>query len=170
MRTFWNKLSDERGIALPVALAVLFAVAGLATVAARAAIVTQHQSLRDRNVKSAIQAAQSGLQAAIYETNKLQPPGTQCVVRDPSTAALSKAAVQTDGWCAPQTETMGDNATYSVQVSQATPVSVNGQSLVERKVVSTGTVNGVKRRATVSIDASTGTPIFPFSYAMVARD
>ena len=92
------------------------------------------------------------------------------MVRDPSTAALSKAAVQTDGWCAPQTETMGDNATYSVQVSQATPVSVNGQSLVERKVVSTGTVNGVKRRATVSIDASTGTPIFPFSYAMVARD
>ena len=30
---------DERGIALPVALAVLFAVAGLATVAARSAIV-----------------------------------------------------------------------------------------------------------------------------------
>jgi hypothetical protein len=65
---------------------------------------------------------------------------------------------------------MGDNASYTVQVSQATPLSVNGQSLVERQVVSTGIVNGVKRRATVSIDASTGTPIFPFAYAMVARD
>ena len=79
MRKIRIKLSDERGIALPVALAVLFAVAGLATVAARAAIVAGHQSARDRDAKSAIQAAQSGLQAAVYQTNMLQPTSTQCV-------------------------------------------------------------------------------------------
>jgi Tfp pilus assembly protein PilX len=164
------RLSDERGIALPMALAVLFIVAGLATVAARAAIVAQHQSARDRDAKSAIQAAQSGLQTAIYQTNLLQPTSTQCVIKDSSSGALSNAAVQSDGWCAPQSETMGDNAVYTVQVSQATPLSVNGQSLVERQLVSTGTVGNVKRRATITLDASTGTPIFPVNYAMVARD
>ena len=161
---------DQRGIALPVALAVLFVVAGLAMVAARAAIVATHQSQRDRNAKAASQAAQSGLETAIYETNMMQPPSTQCVVKDASTGALSKAAVLSDGYCTPLTETLGDNATYSVRVSQASSVSVNGQSLDERQVVATGTVNGVKRRVTVTVDAATGAPLFPVGYAMVARD
>ena len=51
-----SQLADERGIALPIALAVLTSVAGLATVAARAAVVTQHQSHRDTSAKRAIQA------------------------------------------------------------------------------------------------------------------
>ncbi len=163
-------LRAERGIALPVALAVLFVVAGLATVAASQAIVSTHQSQRDRYAKSAIQAAQSGLATAIYETNMMQPGSTQCVVKDPTTSALSNAAVLSDGYCTPLTETLGDNETYSVRVSQASTVSVNGQNLAERQVVSTGNVNGVKRRATVTIDAATGTPLFPTGYAMVARD
>ncbi len=73
---------DERGVALPVALAVLFVTAGLATVAARSAIVADHQSLRDRNAKRAIQAATSGLQDAVYQTNMLQPAANQCVVKN----------------------------------------------------------------------------------------
>jgi Tfp pilus assembly protein PilX len=165
-----NRLRDERGIALPVALAVLFSVAGLATVAGRSAIVTSHQSQRDRNAKAAIQAAQSGLEAAVYQTNMLQPGNTQCVVKDPTTGALNTAAVQADGYCAPMTETMGDSATYSVRVSQVSTATVNGQNLAERQVVATGTVNGVTRRATVTVDASTGTPLFPFGYAMVGRE
>ena len=53
-------LRSERGIALPAALAVLFMVAGLATVTAKAAITSDHESLRDRNVKQALQAANAG--------------------------------------------------------------------------------------------------------------
>ena len=49
-------MRSERGIALPVTLAVLFMVAGLATMTAKAAITSDHQSLRDRNVKQALQA------------------------------------------------------------------------------------------------------------------
>jgi hypothetical protein len=153
-----------------VALAVLTIAAGLATVAARSGIVSTHQSFRDRNVKSAIQAAQSGLQVAAYQLNMIQPANTQCTLKNPTTGALSKTAVQADGWCAPQTETLGDGATYSVQVSQAANVTVNGQMLNERKIVATGTANGVSRRAVVTVDASTGDPLFPFGYAMVGRD
>ena len=71
--SFFRRLTDERGVALPVALAVLFTVAGLATVAARAAIVSNNQSFRDNNAKRAVQAANAGLQAAVYQTNLLQP-------------------------------------------------------------------------------------------------
>jgi hypothetical protein len=42
--------------------------------------------------------------------------------------------------------------------------------LAERKVVATGTANGVSRRAAVTLDASTGDPLFPFGYAMVGKD
>jgi type II secretory pathway pseudopilin PulG len=170
MRFGKQKLSDERGIAVPVALAVLVMVAGLATVAARSGITATHQSFRDRNAKSAIQAAQSALQVTMYRANLLQPRSNQCVVKDAVTSALSKVAVQADGWCAPQTETLGDGATYTVQVSQAANVTINGQMLAERKVVATGTANGVSRRATVTVDASTGDPLFPFGYAMVGKD
>ena len=170
MRSVTRKLHDERGIALPVAMMVLFMAAGLAMVAARSGIVSTHQSFRDSNVKSAIQAAQSALQVTMYRSNLVQPTAAQCVVKDPGTGALSKVAVQADGWCAPQTETMGDGASYTVQVSQAANVRINGQFLAERKIVATGTANGVSRRAVVTVDASTGDPLFPFNYAMVAKD
>ena len=147
MRSVKQKLLDERGIALPVAMMVLFMAAGLAMVAARSGIVATHQSYRDSNVKSAIQAAQSGLQVTLYRSNVLQPTATQCVVKDAGTGALSKTAVQADGWCAPQTETMGDGASYTVQMSQSANVRINGQMLAERKIVATGTANGVSRRA-----------------------
>ena len=118
MRLAMKRLRDERGIALPVALAVLVMAAGLATIAARTGIVASHQSFRDRNVKSASQATSSGLQVAVYRTNLLQPGNTQCVVKDPSTGTLSNAAVQADGWCAAQTETLGDGASYTFRISQ----------------------------------------------------
>jgi Tfp pilus assembly protein PilX len=161
MRTPRKLLSDERGIALPVALAVLLTVAGLATVAARDSITASDQSFRDRNVKRAFQAAAAGVETATYQTNLLQPGSSQCVVKSSSTGALSNAAVQSDNWCAPQTEDLGDGASYSVQVSSATSVSADGQALFERKVLSTGLVNGVKRRVLATARAATPTtPLF----------
>ena len=170
MRSVTRKLHDERGIALPVAMMVLFMAAGLAMIAARSGIVSTHQSYRDSNAKSAIQAAQSALQVTVYRANLLQPANTQCVIKDPSTGALSKASVQADGWCAPQTETLGDGATYTTQMSQVSNVKINGQMLAERRIIATGVSNGVTRRAVVTVDASTGDPLFPLNYAMVARD
>ena len=169
-RQLIERLRDERGIALPVALAVLFVTAGLATVAARSAIVTSHQSLRDRNAKQAIQAATSGLNGAVYALNMLQPASTQCVVRNSSTGALSASAVQADGWCAPQVETLSDGSQYTHQVSQVTSVTVNGLVYDQRKIVSTGTVNGVLRRATVTVNAATGAPLFPPGYVIATQN
>jgi Tfp pilus assembly protein PilX len=168
---FFRRLTDERGVALPVAIAVLAAVAGLATVAAKAAIVSNNQSFRDHNAKRAVQAASAGLQAALYQTNLLQPAANQCVLKNSSTGALTSGAVQSDNWCQAQTEDLGDGATYSMQISSATDVTTStGLSASQRKVVSFGTVNGVRRRAVVTINAGRGAPIFPPGFAVVVRE
>ena len=157
---------DERGIAVPVALAILFMVAGLAAISVREAIVSQDQSYRDRNVKRAIQAAGAGLDTAVYDSNLMQPGSQQCVVK--SSGQLAIAAVQADGWCATQAEDLGDGASYSMRISAAQSITVNGQALVQRKIVSTGTANGFKRRASQRITAATGAPVFAAGYAGVS--
>jgi hypothetical protein len=164
------RLSDDRGIALPVTVSVMFMVAGLATMTARAAITSDHQSLRDRNVKQATQAANAGLEAVMYRTNLMQPGSQQCASKNPSNGALHVAAVQADGWCAPQTEDLGSGEAYTVQISAATPLYANGQSLRRRTIVSTGMANGVQRRVMLRANAATGEPIFPQGYAGVSLD
>jgi Tfp pilus assembly protein PilX len=167
MTLFRRLLTDDRGVALPVALAVLFVTAGLATVAAREAVTAQHQTARDENVKRAIQAAVSGVQNAVYQTNLVQPPSNQCAGRNGS-GQLASQAVGSNGWCPAVTETLNDGATYSEQVSQATTTTANSITVVQRMVSSTGTVNGVSRRVLYSIQAATGAQLFPTGYAMLA--
>jgi hypothetical protein len=171
MKFLRTHLADERAVALPIALAVLASVAGLSTVAAREAVVTQHQSHRDTSAKRAIQAAQSGLNTATYRTNLLQPGGVQCVIKDATTGELGLAAVLADGWCSPQTETLSDGASYSVRVSTATAVSgAGGQSLLERKIVATGASNSVIRRTVMVMRAAAAPASFPLDYALVTKN
>jgi Tfp pilus assembly protein PilX len=165
-----NRLREDRGIALPMSLVILMAVAGLATVAARSGIVSNNQSFRDSNAKRAIQAANAGLQAALYQTNLMQPSSAQCVAKDASTGALSKVSVS-GGWCAAQSEDLGDGVTYQMQMSSAsTTTATTGLILDQRTIVATGIANGVRRRATVTISASTGNPLFPPGTVLAVRD
>jgi type II secretory pathway pseudopilin PulG len=159
---------DERGIALPLALAVLAVVMVLALAAAAAAVTASHQSFRDRNAKRAFQAAAGGVQTANYRTTLLQPGLQQCVIKDPATGDLGVGPVQANGWCAPQTESLDDGATYTQQVSAGTMVVANGQQLVQREIVSSGLVNGVTRRVDVRTSAATTAPLFPVGYAAVS--
>ena len=62
--------------------------------------------------------ANAGLQAAVYQTNLMQPCSTQCVHKAASDGALSNVALQADNWCEAQTEDLGDGATYTFQVSR----------------------------------------------------
>jgi hypothetical protein len=163
-------LAQDRGVALPVTVSVMFMIAGLATVTARVAISSDHQSLRDRNVKQAFQAANAGLEAVMYRTNLMQPGSQQCARKNPSSGALHVTAVEADGWCTEQTEDLGGGEAYSVRVSAAGPLHVNGQSLVRRTIVSTGTANGVQRRIVLRANAATGEPIFPQGYGGVSLD
>jgi hypothetical protein len=159
-------VDDERAIAVPVALAILFLVWGLATVSLRGALTAQTQTQRDRNVKRALQAATAGVDAQIYRFNLLQPGSLECVTV--SLGVLTVSALSADGWCAPQSEDLGDNVSYTARVSRAIAVSPNGQALVQRSVISTGYSNGVRRRVLTRITAATGEPIFPGGYAGIS--
>jgi type II secretory pathway pseudopilin PulG len=163
-------LRSERGIALPAALAVLFMVAGLATVTAKAAITSDHQSLRDRNVKQALQAANAGLEAAMYRTNLMQPGSVQCAYKNPATGALTVSSLQGDGWCAEQSEDLGNGTTYTMRISGAQALHANGQALSRRTIIATGAANGVRRRLRLQTNAATGEPVFPIGYATVSLD
>jgi type II secretory pathway pseudopilin PulG len=159
---------EESGVALPVALAVIMVVSGLATVAARAAIISNNQTERDLQVKRATQAAYAGFQALRYQINLLQPPSTHCVLKEISTGALSVAATQGDGWCDPQTEDLCDRAGYTARISSGTNITVNGQLLSTRRIVSIGSAGGVQRRVALSVNAATGAPVFPPGYAITS--
>jgi hypothetical protein len=164
------RITDDGGIALPVTLSMLFMIAGLATITARAAITSDHHSLRDRNVKQASQAANAGLEAAMYRTNLMQPGSQQCAYKDASSGTLQVASLQGDGWCAEQTEDLGGGESYTMRISAGSSLHVNGQSLVRRTIVSTGSANGVHRRVMLRTNAATGEPVFPFGYASVSLD
>ena len=170
MTTIRIRLREERGIALPVAVSMLFMIAGLATITARAAISSEHASLRDRNTKQAIQAANAGLEAAMYRTNLMQPGSLQCALENVLNGNLIVTDVEGNGWCAAQTEDLGSGQSYAIQVSAGSSLYVNGQSLVQRKFVSTGTANGVQRRVMLRSNAATGEPVFPQGYAGVSLD
>jgi hypothetical protein len=159
-------LRDQRAIALPMSLAVMALTWGLATVALREALTSQTQTQRDRDVKRALQAANAGAETAIYRLNLLQPLSQQCITITAGQLAVS--VVQADGWCAPQTEDLGDGVSYVSRASTGVALHVNGQALVERKVVSTGIANGVRRRILTRITAATGEPVFPYGYAGVS--
>jgi hypothetical protein len=159
---------DERGVALPVALAILFLAAGLTTIAAKAGVVSNHFSQRDRNSQRALQAASAGVEATIYQLNLMQPSGLQCVIKDVATNTLRLVSAGTNGWCITQTEDLGDGASYTARASTAVSLHVNGQVLVQRKIVSTGNVNGVQRRILLTSNAATGQPLFAANYAAIS--
>jgi hypothetical protein len=165
--SFGRRLRDDRGVALPVALTLLFLVAALTSVAAKAGVVASHQSLRDRNSKRAMQAAAAGVDAATYELNMMQPGNLECIIKD-AVGTLHLTSAQPDGWCVTRQENLDDGASFTTRVSAGVSLHTNGQLLVQRKIVSTGTVNGVQRRMLVTKHAAIAEPLFPSSYAAIS--
>jgi Tfp pilus assembly protein PilX len=153
---------------MPITISVLVMAAMLAAVAASSAVTAQRGSTRDRGVKRAVEAADAGLNVAAYRMNKFATVLTYsgagakpCV--DSSGATLTTVALATSGspgWCPPQTETLGDGGSFTYRTSDRYAATFAGQAVSQRKIVSTGTVNGVSRRAVATVATPSGTPLF----------
>jgi hypothetical protein len=152
-----RRLSGERGIALPTAVMALMVVAMLASAAGMAAISAMGQSGHDRGTKRAVAAADAGIDTAIYRLNKLKPSSLLCVVVG---LPLALDPVPSSGWCPPQTENLGDGASFSYRMSAGIQLNLAGVGLLQRKIVSTGTANGVTRRAMATVTSLTGVSVF----------
>ncbi len=165
-----ERLGQERAFVLPTAVAMLFIIGILVAATASVALTANSQAGRDQKVKEALAAADSGVRAAGYRINVLEPGPLQCVKADPSTGDLSLTWVAADGWCPAQVEDLPNGASYSYRVSSPEDLVLNGQYQAQRKIVSTGIVGGVERRVLALVNAATGAPLFASGKALVGAD
>jgi hypothetical protein len=168
IRAWRRRLASERAIALPTAVMMTMIILLLAAAAGTAAIGATHQSNSDAGTKRAVAAADGGLNTAIYRLNKLKPSYLNCVVNGPLYLLLDP--VLGTGWCpvvtsqtagsSTSSEALGDGSGYSYEMSAGANKIVGGQYQQERKVVATGTANGVQRRVMAKVSSLTGISLF----------
>ena len=173
----------EDGFALPIAISILV-IAGLLVLSTiTLATHSTDRANRDRDAVRAGQAADAGVDAALYRLNKAltasQAPG---VLGMPVSAVAETACIQvsagslvnvsaTGGWCnaAGASEQIDGGvpggpvfspAGYSYRVSTGTNIGADPSNatahLVERRILSTGVVDGVSRRVLATVRAKIG--------------
>lgn len=150
---------EERGIALPVSVAVLSVVMLLGAVAVQQAVSAVGGANRDSGVKRGVQAATAGLETAMRRMNtfstEMGSSVTPCVATD-GTVQLYTNTARTGGssWFDCGWEELGNGEYYRYSVSSAVndddgddgDPSNDLVSTVERKVVAVGESGGVTRR------------------------
>lgn len=148
-RRFRRLLVDERGMALPVALLVTVIGFSLASVAVMASVASQRGTARDSGSKNAIASADAAANVAMLRLNRMNGALTAaypCVGLSGNT--LTAVPASADGWCPEVKAVEADGSTYAYRVM---PVSSSGPT----DVVATGAANGVSRRVSVSLNATT---------------
>jgi Tfp pilus assembly protein PilX len=156
-------LADERGIALIAALLTLFIASLLAAAAVAVAMQTNGFARNDVNRKNALEAAEAGLQVALYRINMLQPSASNCV-------GDTVGAPASDGWCASSTTTLANGSSYTYYTTPV--ITANGAcagnlitnaDVNQRCIVSVGDSNGVVERSQIRAAAFAAAPLFPYS-------
>jgi type II secretory pathway pseudopilin PulG len=172
----------EDGVAAVVSLGVLAVMMILGAVAVFQAIAALDTSNRDRRIKTAGQAAEAAIDAAIFALGRIDLQGTididplnptqmplpTCINVDPNALTDDFEAVDLpagtlpslDGrrYCPVVTEEAEGGATWSYTASEAARVSSGtcGEERVltlDRTIVATGELNGVLRRVKVTLRA-----------------
>jgi hypothetical protein len=176
-----RRASSDAGFALPLVLSIL-AITGL-FITATIGFATHNtdRSLRDRSTVRALAAADAGLDAAIYRMNKAIVASQVQGALGLATAALAEVGcVDIDidlqiivvedlgnGWCpgstlteevdGPATESEGwATANGSYQASTGIDLDTSAGSLIERKIVATGTVGDVTQRVMGTVQLTLG--------------
>jgi hypothetical protein len=172
-------LREQRGIALPAALGVLVVVGVLSSATFAVSSRLNDSSTADRDAKRALQAADAGLEAAMFRMNDVGfqtisqcftttgvAPGTGT---DPYTGSTAAA-----GQCAGVQDDLGNNSSYTYYVTPALTdtdvcaglpvhnIDPSGKvTVTQRCVTSIGQVNGQRRRIQARVASYIGTQLFP---------
>lgn len=166
-------LAREDGVALPLAVTALALVSTLVAISAAGSVQLSGTSNTDRDSKRALAAAEAGLQAANYRTNKLNPASASCVT--------DRIATASGGECPGFTEQAGTNASYTYHVSlplaagaqcagqEVQLVDGGQQTVTQRCITSTGTVNGVTRRLQSRVASYVGAGLYPLAGSIGKR-
>jgi len=164
LRYLQTMLRSERGsVALPAAVGMLMLTLALGAVAVGQATTALDGSSRDVRVKRALQAADAGLETALWRNNTLSealnaPLATlTCAVRV-SGGALDLVAPQGIGgaqWCpASGPEEIGNSESFTYSITALGAIDLDGlESTLDRKIVSMGSAGGITRRVTSNASA-----------------
>jgi hypothetical protein len=162
MRSRLAALGDEDGVAVLIAIAVILLVGALGGVVVSTAIGTLHASTRGGATQRALQAAQAGMNVAMYRlTSVSQNPSAsfaQSCITDREATWNSSTHCATTG-------ALGNGATYTYYVSPALDTTPSGIGACgsgaanERCVTAVGTVDGVSRRIQKRVVIAV--PLFP---------
>ena len=180
-----HRLRGEQGFVMPTAAIVLGLAVLTAGVAATQTVTAQEGSVHERHAKRALQAADAGVEAAMYRMNRLgvsrATETSKCVTINAASGDATLTNLPgggtytwngnsawsggTGGWCDAVTQQTDDGATYSYRVSGEALDSTDTNYL-RRIVVSTGTYQGVSRRVAVALEAKRAVPLFTGDFAV----
>jgi hypothetical protein len=150
-----------------VAVISLLVVSVLAATAVAIGVQTNTSTRRDANKKNSLEAAEAGLQVALYRLNMLAVSPTLCLGDIVATTAPSS------GWCASSAHTLGNGSTYQYYTTPILPSGLDVQgkpcagqqildtTVTQRCVMAIGTSHGVTSRSEVRVTAYKATPLFP---------
>ena len=167
-----RRLAGEAGVSVAVAVAVLSILTLLGGVAVTQAVSALRGTDRDANLKRALQAADAGLEAAVYQLNRLDAGANVNVSQlNPEQITLQGciAGIGGDGsfdigalapttptdpdgrrWCPSVGQDLDNGARYDYRVSEvariASGCTAAGTLDLDREIVATGTAGGVTRR------------------------
>jgi hypothetical protein len=156
------RLGAQEGIAMVAALAVLMVVSLLLAAAVTVGVQTVASARTDANNKSALEAAEAGLQVASYRMNMLAPDAAHCV-------GDAVASPDSTGTCASSTYTLGNGASYRYWTTPAMGASgtcvgltlTPAPYIAQRCITAQGTANGVVARSQTRMVAFVAAPLFP---------
>jgi Tfp pilus assembly protein PilX len=146
-------LRSEDGMAVPTVMLLVVTALALAMVSVLGSISTQRGSVRDQDSKTALAAADAGVNRALWRQNKM-PPGDGFFCAGNETPS--------GGWCPVKTGQVGD-ASWSYQVSVADAGGVI-------KIVSAGTRDGVSRKVSLLSRKMSGAEVFGGERVMAKED
>jgi hypothetical protein len=172
-------IREQRGIALPVALGVLVVVSVLSASVFAVSLRLSHTSTASRDAKRALSAADAGIEAAVFEMNKI---GLQEESKCFTTVAVPTAfgtdpitgTTPAAGECAGASGDLGNGSRYTYFVTPALdegdvcaglPVnhtdSEGKVTVTQRCITSVGQANGERRRVQARVASYIGAKLFP---------
>jgi hypothetical protein len=155
---------------MPIVIAVSALLMLVGAAAVSAGLSSTNTANRDRQVKVSRQAADSGIEMALFHLNAIAAGETlPCVSRSAAGSYSMAGYAAGNQWCAPVTETLADGSTATYTISAEVPVAGTSPQQVRRTIVATGTYLGEQRRVYSELLAVRGV-LSGGIYGITARD
>jgi hypothetical protein len=140
IRRIAQRLETEAGFALPVTLLMIMAAFATVSVGVVTTVSVQHGTIRDQGSKAGLQLAQTGVNEALLQFNRITPSDTN------PCSPVTTSGPAASGWCqtvGPLSDASGGTFTY-----QAYPYDDGVNKVLQ--IVGTGQFGGATRRILIT--------------------